>query len=69
MIRCPDCDTTGRGVSCARTRCYCGHGGCWAYDSWVDLRARNAKAPVTTDTRQAESWANRGEGSTWIDQL
>jgi len=69
MAPCKSCVTAGRAGSCARLRCYCGHEGCWAFDSWVPLTRREsaASAPANTDAIRA-SWDAR-DGETWLDRM
>jgi hypothetical protein len=70
-ILCVACDPTGRGRSCARRRCYCGHPECWAAASYVDLsrvRVRVADADDHPLSRAAAAWDNRQE-DTWLDRL
>lgn len=60
---------TGTKRYCAPTRCYCGHPGCPAFDSWVDLKALAASEQyAATPTPRSSTWDDREE-ATWIDQL
>ena len=66
---CRTCAETVRTTRyCARSRCYCGHETCPAFESYVDPYAQPFHdAPVKVNAH-AKSWAER-EGATWIDSL
>ena len=66
--RCTDCEQAGWPGYCAPLRCYCGHETCHAFASWTPLAPLNIPISKNT-TAHASSWANREEGSSWIDQL
>lgn len=42
---CQECTDEGRRGYCAPNRCYCGHGRCHAYASWVDARRHLSPLP------------------------
>lgn len=64
--RCPSCDPTGRGRTCARRRCYCGHPECWAADSYQATTRPQlvptqplGPASVQMSTPRAGTWHDR----------
>lgn len=67
---CKTCTDVGRRGNCAPLRCYCGHEDCHAFGSWKPLTR-----PNITDTNSGpvvvlgDAWADRKEGSSWIDKL
>jgi hypothetical protein len=66
-VTCPECATTGRRGYCAPLRCYCGHGACYAFASFVELAPLNV-TPIDKRKSRSSAWAERTE-STWIDQM
>jgi len=50
-------------------RCYCGHDTCHAFASWEPLPVSNVTPIAKATAAHADSWANREEGSSWIDKL
>lgn len=66
---CATCTTEGRRGYCAPLRCYCGHDTCHAFASWEPLPVSNVTPIAKATAAHADSWANREEGSSWIDKL
>jgi hypothetical protein len=64
---CPTCQSEGERGSCARLRCYCGHSGCYAFDSYFKPEPAAVATVRAPDKRMAQSWAEREE-PTWLDR-
>ena len=67
-IYCQTCSDTDRRGYCAPAACYCGHEACYAFASYVPLKAINVTVIKPRDDRMKSAWDNREERS-WIDGL
>lgn len=66
-MTCQTCTEEGRKGYCARLRCYCGHEDCHASASYYEPTIPDVSSVREMPTSKA--WANRKEGSSWIDRL
>ena len=71
MSACQTCRTEQPGSTryCAPKRCYCAHEDCPAFASYEELRPVTVTQIKPADDRMADAWADREEGTSWIDTL